>query len=56
MLTKIEIRKTYWVGVAAEQKDDLLSAVLKAVDADASELTKAEIEVLSGLRLALLNA
>ncbi len=61
MLTKIEVTKTYWIGVEADQKDDLLAGILTALKNDEipnspTDLSTASIEALSALRLALLNA
>jgi len=63
MLTKIEVTKTYWVGVGAEQKEDLLAGVLTGIEQDrkfvqggGTTLTSAQYEALNDLRLALLNA
>lgn len=60
MMTKIEVNKTYWIGISANQKADLLGAVLIALAHDIKpdyqkDLTSSQFEALEALRLALLN-
>ncbi len=62
MLTRIEVEKTYWIGMKHEQKSELLVALLKiiAFEKECSASNKLfsgfELEVLDELRKVLLNA
>lgn len=62
MITKIEITKTYWIGVSAAQKGDLLDGVRAAINIekelseDEKKITLVQFEALNDLRQALLNA
>jgi len=59
MHVRTEVTKTYWIGVRAEQKDELKTGLLRLISnhekAEAVELTNEESEAVSDLRQALLN-
>lgn len=65
MLIKVEITKTYWIGIDAQQKDDLVAGILIAISnqdiigGPAEHFEKFSFEqqeALNAFRLALLNA
>ena len=60
MMTRIEVEKTYWVGMSFEQKESLKSAILAALgneDSDSMPVGMSDDErmALNDFRLALLN-
>lgn len=59
MLTKIEVSKTYWIGISETQQTELRSAVVKLKDFYPETLneifTLEEQEALNEFRQAMLN-
>lgn len=60
MLTKIAVEKTYWLGMSAEQKDDLINFVREFDQSDIKGLSKQfsreGLDALNDLRECLLSA
>ncbi len=60
MLTRIEVKKTYWLGMSGDQKLQLIKTIALTLENDEGEkltdLGNAGIEVLNDVRQALLNA
>lgn len=61
MLTRIEVKKTYWLGMSGEQKTDLLTGLVAMIEyeKECSASNKLfscdELDALGDLRQALLN-
>lgn len=60
MLTKLEVTKTYWIGITQTQKADLLQGILiiqknETLTESPVMLRPENLEALDALRQALLN-
>jgi len=62
MMTKMEVTKTYWVGMTFEQRNEVKNVLVRLLDNPMSSNFKdiiscgEEHEALEALRLALLNS